>query len=310
VSMDVSIGHLARLTGLPVKTIRYYSDIGLLPSTRTASRYRRYSETALARLELIRALRDLGFDLATTRRIAERQVTIEETARVQADAVDLHIRQLTLRRGVLRAIARGASRPEEVQRMTAYARASADESRRIMDAFLDAVFAEHQQDPFATRMRAAMPVLPDRPSDAQVDAWIELAGLVQDEAFRERVREMIVAGERQRAVTGITETEASTQQAGEAVLQKAGAAVARGISPTAHEAQATVTELVALFAAAAGKADTAQYRRELLAQLEQFSDRRVNRYWQLTGVINGWPERPDMFAPYEWFIDGLRALLG
>jgi DNA-binding transcriptional MerR regulator len=166
VAMDVSIGQLARLTGLPVKTIRYYSDIGLLPSTRTASRYRRYGETALARLELIRALRDLGFDLATTRRVTERQVTIEAIASAQADAVDVHLRQLTLRRGVLRAIARGASRPEEVQRMTAYARASADESRRIMDAFLEAVFADHEEDPFATRMRAAMPELPEQPSDA------------------------------------------------------------------------------------------------------------------------------------------------
>ncbi|HVS42964.1 MAG TPA: MerR family DNA-binding transcriptional regulator, partial [Candidatus Dormibacteraeota bacterium] len=29
--MDISIGELARLTGLPVKTVRYYSDIGLAP---------------------------------------------------------------------------------------------------------------------------------------------------------------------------------------------------------------------------------------------------------------------------------------
>jgi MerR family regulatory protein len=56
--MDLSIGEVARLTGLPVKTIRYYSDIGLVAaSSRTDAGYRRYDEAGLARLELIRALR-------------------------------------------------------------------------------------------------------------------------------------------------------------------------------------------------------------------------------------------------------------
>ena len=56
-----------------------------------------------------------------------------------------------------------------------------------MDEFLSAVFADPDGNPFAARMRAAMPVLPDEPTEAQVDAWIELAGLVGDPEFRERV---------------------------------------------------------------------------------------------------------------------------
>jgi DNA-binding transcriptional MerR regulator len=62
--MDLSIGDVARLTGLPVKTIRYYADIGLVPeASRTKASYRRYDEAGLARLELVHALRDLGLDL-------------------------------------------------------------------------------------------------------------------------------------------------------------------------------------------------------------------------------------------------------
>jgi DNA-binding transcriptional MerR regulator len=39
--MDISIGELARLTGLPVKTLRYYSDIGLAPvAERSPAGYR------------------------------------------------------------------------------------------------------------------------------------------------------------------------------------------------------------------------------------------------------------------------------
>jgi DNA-binding transcriptional MerR regulator len=79
--MDISIGDLARLTGLPVKTIRYYSEIGLVPEARrTPAGYRRYDETGLARVELVRTLRELGFDLTTIRGLATRKRGIQEVA--------------------------------------------------------------------------------------------------------------------------------------------------------------------------------------------------------------------------------------
>jgi DNA-binding transcriptional MerR regulator len=306
--MDLSIGDVARLTGLPVKTIRYYSDIGLVPAaSRTDAGYRRYDEAGLARLELIHALRDLGLDLASIRRVTERQTKIEDVARAHADAVDLRIHQLTLRQAVLRAIARGVTRPEEVQRMTAFAQASAEESRRIMEEFLDSIFADHQDNPFAQRMRTTLPVLPDEPSTERIDAWVELAGLVQDSEFRARVREMIVEGERQRAASGITETDQATQRAGQAVVDRAGTAVSQGVATDSPEARAIVDEVVPLFAAAASKADIPEYRRELAHQLAKFSDRRVERYWQLIGLINGWPAQPSLMRPYEWFMAALDA---
>jgi DNA-binding transcriptional MerR regulator len=308
--MDLSIGEVARLTGLPVKTIRYYSDIGLVAATtRTDAGYRRYDEAGLARLELIHALRDLGLDLASIRRVTEHQTTIEEVARAHADAIDLHVHQLTLRRAVLRAIARGVTRPEEVQRMTAFAQASAEESRRIMEEFLDSIFADHQDNPFAQRMRTTLAVLPDEPSAEQIDAWVELARLVQDSEFRARVCEMIEEGERQRAASGMTETDEATQRAGQAVVDRAGTAVSQGVVTDSPAALAIVNEVVPLFAAAASKEDSPEYRRELARQLAQLSDRRVERYWQLIGLVNGWPVQPSLMRPYEWFMAALDASL-
>ena len=111
--MELSIGQLAKLTGVPIRTVRFYSDIGLVPeSGRTDSGYRRYDAASLARLELVITLRELGLDIPTARRIAERQLSIEEVAATQAGATETHIRQLKLRLGVLRAIAGGISRPE------------------------------------------------------------------------------------------------------------------------------------------------------------------------------------------------------
>lgn len=308
--MEFSIGEVARITGLPVKTIRYYADIGLVPEAlRTGAGYRRYDEAGLARLELVHALRDLGLDLASIRRVTERETQLESIARAHADAIDLHIRQLTLRRAVLRAIARGVTGPEEVQRMTAFAQASAEESRRIMDEFLDSVFADHEDNPFATRMRSSLPVLADQPSDAQIDAWIELAALVQDVAFRVRVREMIVEGERRRADAGITEADDAIQRAGQAVVDRAGLAVADGVATDSAKALQIVNEVVPLFAATAGRQDSAEYRRELGQQLATFSDPRVERYWQLVGIIHGWPAQPSLIGAYEWFMAALEASL-
>jgi DNA-binding transcriptional MerR regulator len=306
--MDVPIGELAHLTGLTVKTIRYYSDIGLVPEAeRTPAGYRRYDEACLVRLELVRALRDLGFDLATIQTVMERRAGLAEVATAHADAIDMHIHQLTLRRAVLRAIVRNCTRPEEVQRMSAFARASADEARRIMDDFLAAVFADQPNDPFAERMRAGLPELPEDPSDPQVDAWVELAGLVSDAGFRARIRQMVTEGARQRARSGISETDTATQEAGAAVVARVTAAIVAGIPPGDRRAAPIVDELVAGFATAAGRRDELAYRAELAAQLEMFSDQRVERYWQLIGVINGWPVAPSLMPLYEWFLVALQA---
>ena len=306
--MDLSIGQLAELTGLPVKTIRYYSDVGLVPEARrTDAGYRRYDAAGLARLELVRALRDLGIDLTSIRRVADRQMTLEEVVGAHAHAMDVHIHQLTLRRAVLRALARNGSRPEEVQRMTAFAHASAGEANRIMEEFLAAVFADHDTDPFAERMRAALPMLPAEPSDAQIDAWIELASLVGDPVFRQRIRDMVVEGRRQRPAAGAQGVEAANRSAGQAVVDRGSDAIRRGIDPGSPEGAVIVTELVRGFSAASSGQDSAAHRADLADRLAQFNDRRVERYWQLIGTINGWPAQPSMVPPYEWFISGLRA---
>src|SRR5438034_4612980 len=86
-TMDlVQIGELARRSGLSVKTIRFYSDVGLVPETeRAPSGYRRYDAQSLLRLEFVRTLRDLGLDLATIRRVLDREIDLRHVAAAHAD---------------------------------------------------------------------------------------------------------------------------------------------------------------------------------------------------------------------------------
>jgi DNA-binding transcriptional MerR regulator len=63
--MQLKVGELARATGLTVRTLHHYDEIGLLkPSGRSESGYRLYDEADVARLHGIQALRQMGLPLA------------------------------------------------------------------------------------------------------------------------------------------------------------------------------------------------------------------------------------------------------
>ncbi|MCP3775986.1 MerR family transcriptional regulator [Paenibacillus sp. MZ04-78.2] len=58
------IGDLAHLTGLTVRTLRFYDQIGLFyPSEHTESGHRLYNESDLSRLHQILSLKELGLSL-------------------------------------------------------------------------------------------------------------------------------------------------------------------------------------------------------------------------------------------------------
>ena len=87
----------------------------------------------------------------------------------------------------------------------------------------------------------------------------------------------------------------------------AGAALAAGIDPLSDAAAPVVDELAAAFAAAHEREDGPEYRAWLADMLATFNDVRVERYWQLLAIINGWPQRPAIVPAWEWFGAALRA---
>ena len=66
------IGELAERTGLSLRTIRHYDDVGLLPATaRTDGGFRVYSEDDFERLMVIKQMKPLGFSLEEMAEILE-----------------------------------------------------------------------------------------------------------------------------------------------------------------------------------------------------------------------------------------------
>jgi DNA-binding transcriptional MerR regulator len=295
--MRYSIGDLARRTGLTVKAIRFYSDEGLVPPVeRSPAGYRRYGAEAVARLDLVRTLRDLGLDLRTIRKVLDREVSLPEVAAAHADALAVQIRVLRLRRAVLTAVARRGSTQEEMELMHELAKLSEAERRTLTDEFLGTVFGP---DPaFAGIARSMTPELPDDPEPEQVEAWVEIAELSQDPDFRATMRR-------------VAEQHAADRGGAVGVPRDAFALVrahARpGTDPDSAPARSAVAAVTARYARLVGRPDDGALRRRLLDRLETANDPRRERYEELLAVVNGWPP-PESLAPtLDWFIRALRG---
>jgi DNA-binding transcriptional MerR regulator len=300
------IGELARLSGLSVKTIRFYSDRGLVPpAERTGAGYRVYDELALARLELIRALRELGASLADVERVLTRELDVPGLVALQLEAVEAQLRVLRVRRAVLMAIASGELDGQELRTVTRLAHISDDERKRIVEDFLDEVLGGLEIDPgLEARLRGGLPELPDEPAPEQVEAWLELAELIRDPDFRTRIRAMAEAGVAERSQGDAPDGNAM-RAAAALVAERGGAAAEAGIEPGSDEAEAIVEEIVAAFGA--DPSSDPAFRAELADRFEQGADPRAERYWQLLAVINGWPPVPTAMPAWRWTVAALRA---
>lgn len=65
----MNIGQIAKQTGLPPKTIRYYEEIGLVTPLRAANGYRDFGATERHKLAFLRRARSLGFSIEQCRNL-------------------------------------------------------------------------------------------------------------------------------------------------------------------------------------------------------------------------------------------------
>jgi DNA-binding transcriptional MerR regulator len=106
----LKVGDLAKQTGVSVRTLHYYDEIGLLsPSQRTEAGYRLYSEDDIIRLQQIVSLRQIGFSLEQIRECLEQhefsphhvvqlhlvrlkeQIALQQQLYTQLDAISLRL---------------------------------------------------------------------------------------------------------------------------------------------------------------------------------------------------------------------------
>ena len=91
----LTVGEVARLSGVTVRTLHHYDQIGLLvPSGRTGSGYRAYDDRDIERLQEILAHRELGLSLDEIAEALEGAVDRAETLTSARDRMTDQIRRL------------------------------------------------------------------------------------------------------------------------------------------------------------------------------------------------------------------------
>lgn len=302
---SLTIGELSRRTGVPVKTLRFWSDEGLLlPATRSNAGYRLYAEDATIRLELVRALRDAGLGLESVKRVLRNDLSLADALRLQLAAVEAHAASLQCVAAALRAALRaGDPNESDLRRLCAVTQLTNDERKAVIERYYQRIAdGIPEGSPWKKLAEAKAPQLPDNPSAEQLDAWIELSELLADESFVERQR-------------------ANTRQAAEAQLdmlklraanveaaRAAAAARAQGASPGSETGRAVVEGFVAGIAMAAGKPVSEQLRRGMYERYLAY-DPRHSRYWELVAIMSGHAATPGTVADWNFVADAVKIHL-
>lgn len=119
----MNIGTVARRSGVPAKTIRYYESIGLItPAERGANGYRAYSTGDVRTLNFVKRARGLGFSVDEVRELLDLWRNRERTSSAVKALVTQHLQTLDrkieelqiLRRTLARLVrrCRGDDRPQ------------------------------------------------------------------------------------------------------------------------------------------------------------------------------------------------------
>ncbi|GAA4547822.1 helix-turn-helix domain-containing protein [Streptomyces collinus] len=297
-----SIGELAERAGATVKTVRFYSDQGLLPeAARSSGGHRRYGPQALERLQLIRSLRTLDLPLPEVRRILD---DAEATGRVLEDALDSRLRGLGSELKALRwreaalQLVRDCPPAQRAGRLRLLSVLSTPPSTAPLARFWRAWLPPRMpRSATAAFLEAAVPQPPDEPHPSQVLAFARLNAMTTAPCPDGRQPQPDV-----HRVAG----------AGGAVLLYAGLAEAfelaashlrRAHAPHPGEA---LDAYVAAYASAFRSRDTHAFRRSLAARLS--AEARLNQYWELAAVVLTPPGRSPQPTPGS-ADDWLRAAL-
>ncbi|MEV5969514.1 MerR family transcriptional regulator [Streptomyces sp. NPDC051921] len=288
-----SIGELAERAGVTVKTVRFYSDRGLLPEAgRSGGGHRRYGPQALDRLRLIRSLRTLDLPVSDVGRILDEDDALEDVVARRLSEVSGRLTALRWREASLRLL-RDCAPEQRAERLrllggvtlppdtTALARFW----RRTLPVRLPAALA-------ATVVDAAVPQPPADPTPAQVLVFARLHALVAAAA----PPVVHLAGLEHRP--GVL-----YEGLGEA-YDLAGPDLRAGRAPAHGEA---LDRFVAAYADALGTRDTRAFRRRLAGLMVAGADPLIGRYWHLAGELVTEHDGPTPGAVHGWLCAALKS---
>lgn len=290
----VSIGELARATGLPVRTIRFYCDEGIVQAHRSQGGHRLFDEDARRQLVLIRRLRALGLGLEAITEVLRGEQSIAEVVAVESHRLDREFETLAWRRASLRAL--GSATPDQREARLGLLAAAQDgrAARECLVRFWRRVLTALPKADFDAFVCGNIPDPPTDPEAADVLAYAELAALVGDATLGSSVSRQLwrtrpeTIRDRRGLFTGVGE-----------VLVDVLPLVGSGVRP---DRGSELDRFVDVHARVRAERDTPRFRAQLLHDATD-RDRRIHRYWALTAQLAG--TATTIGHAHGWLFDAL-----
>lgn len=126
-----------------MSAVRYYADEGLVPPASTIpSGHRLFDVDGIARLELIRTLRDLGAGLDRIRSLLDGAITLGDVLAEHLEIIEVQAQEIQARRAVLRALVTEGSSSARATLLYELATMPDAERRRVVEDFWAEVTAD------------------------------------------------------------------------------------------------------------------------------------------------------------------------
>lgn len=309
-----AIGEVARITGVPVKTIRYYADIGLLPPAKVSeSRYRLYGAEEIWRLGLIRALRHLDFSIEEVRAVISGSLSVSDAIAWQLDALDTRLRHLERVRAILRLAEKNAADPERsLEHLRDIGEAlgveARDRERFLAEKLRTAIVTENSPEEWRERdgyLRGLGLRLPEELSPEQAAAWIELVALVKDPEFVAETRDQVAPFWKKVRERGVDANR--WQEHMEDISRRSLVAIKRGERPESPAVQEIVADWAALLADVMDEKPTPGFFRRLAETVPAWVENDRNRRLQeLLTRLDPDGELPPYERVNRLMLEGLR----
>lgn len=297
-----TIGELARLCGVPVRRIRFYSDKGLLPPvTRTMANYRVYSDADAARLDLIQALRAMGTSLAAIQGILARQGSLAELLALRLSALEAEIAGKRRIAATLRAALRNPEpTADDIRRLWTMTNLSNADMRALTERFYDEVTGDRMNPDWRQKaIEAGAPELPDDPTPEQIDAFAELRAMLSDEA-------VIASAKADAAAMWTPEFDpAAYHAAAERIFAQVRKVITAGEAPDSQAGRAIARDWLDASAKAMKREPGESFRAWHLDQYRRHHDRSL-RYQQLLATLRG-EDAPGQ--EWWWINEAMKALV-
>lgn len=297
----LGIGDLAGRAGVTVKTVRFYSDRGLLPEAdRSSGGHRRYEPEALDRLRLIRSLRALDLPVPEVSRVLELEdeldSALEDAVARQLAELGSQLTALRWREAALRLL-HESSPAQRADRLRLIGAVSTPPSTAVIARFWRRVLPTRMPARLTTSIvDAAVPQPPAHPTPEQVLSFARLSHLVagvSDACLADRQPEPwlrpAVLYDGLREAYELAVTDLATDRA-------------------PHDG-AALDCFVDAHARSLDQSDTPGFRRELGAQLTRAADPVMARYWSLAAELIGPTDPPTLGAAHDWLSAALVAQL-